>query len=66
MKEETKLWLSKVIIKLEESLSYIEQDEGNSGLNEREKKGLIVEKEEILTQLGNAKKCFHWVNSIKT
>lgn len=63
-KEETKLWLSKVINRLEDSLTYIEQDEGNSGLSEHEKKGLKVEKKQTMKELTDAKKCLKWVKSL--
>ena len=64
-KEETKLLLSKTLIMLERQLGEMEQDMWNEHMDERTRKGLVIEIKECVQEINNVKKCFHWVNSIK-
>ncbi len=64
-KEETKLLLSKTLIMLERQLGEMEQDMWNEHMDERTRKGLVIEITECIQEINNVKKCFHWVNSIK-
>ena len=64
-KEETKLLLSKTLIMLERQLGEMEQDNWNEYLDERTRKGLVIEIKECVQEINNVKECFHWVNAIK-
>ncbi len=63
-KEETKLLLSKTLVMLERQLGEMEQDTWNGKLNERERKGVLVEMHECAKEILNVKECLHWVDSL--
>jgi len=64
-KEETKLILSKTLIMLERQLGEMEQDMWNEHMDERTRKGLVIEIKECVQEINNVKKCSHWVNGLK-
>ena len=64
-KEETKLLLSKTLIMIERQLGEMEQDMWNEHMDERTRKGLVIEIAECVQEINNVKECFNWVNSIK-
>jgi len=65
MKEETKIFMSKIMIMLEKQLSDIDQDYNTEGISERERKGIEIEKKEILSEYLKAKKCFNWLDNLR-
>ena len=54
-----------LLIKIEKDIFNLDQDYNCGELNERERKSIVIEMEELAKEYADIKRCFYWVDSIK-